>query len=331
MSGLLRRLRNRARDLAFVPFMDRYWREQAAGRLWCLLYHAVDGPGRYPFLERFGAPTISPRALSEELSFLQDRGARFMTFADVLRGAFPGRDEFGVIVSFDDGLRSNYEAGLEVLDQLGIPGVIFQSTALIDAHQLIWEHALYWAAHTPNISRALEEMAHVRWPETLRMSLADTVCHLRENVPVIELEALLAELGHEFDLVAQQSALAAQLYPTSAHLQQARNRGHEIGAHGHRHYKRSSMNAETFADEVRTSANVLERVLGRKAAAFSYPFNDYQSGDGKICSEFFQQIATVDSAPISRDCNRLSIPRFTWPGPPRNGLRARRWLWTGRI
>ena len=43
------------------------------------------------------------------------------------------------------------------------------------------------------------------------------------------------------------------------------------------------------------------------------------------------QVAAVDAQPISLDTPRLAIPRFTWPGPLRNQLHFRRWLWTGHL
>jgi peptidoglycan/xylan/chitin deacetylase (PgdA/CDA1 family) len=114
-------------------------------------------------------------------------------------------------------------------------------------------------------------------------------------------------------------------------LRRARESGHEIGSHGHRHYKRSSIDAELFEDELHRSSQRLAGILDQVPAAFSYPFNSYLPGDKDICARYFQQVATVDGEPIARSCNPLEIPRMNWPGPARNGLRARRWLWTGRI
>ena len=108
MAALLKRLLNRSKDLLFIPPLDPYWRRQLNGKILCLLYHRVDDSGRCDFLDRFGVPPIPPRDLLEELGFLKAQGAHFMTFSDLRHGYFPGPDQFGVIVSFDDCLRDTY-------------------------------------------------------------------------------------------------------------------------------------------------------------------------------------------------------------------------------
>ncbi len=308
--------------------MDNYWRRQLYGKVLCLLYHRVDEPGRYPFLDQAAAPVIAPEVLVEELRFLQAQGARFMTFADLRRGAFPDDSEFGVIISFDDGFRDNYTLGLEVLEVLSIRGVLFQSTALVDAESLIWEHALYWHWRDEPSARAFIDLAHDRLPASRFYQGGALMVYLREQVHVLDLEKLLRDAGAR---PSCQLELAQQLYPTAKHLRRAQAAGHEIGSHGHHHYKRSTIDAGLFEDELRRSVAVLEGVLGEPPAAFSYPFNSYLPDDAAHCARYFQQAATVDAALIKPDCDPFRLPRFTWPGPLCNGLRRRRWLLTGHI
>ena len=113
---LLPRLANRARDVLFLPPFDPYWRRRLNGKVLCLLYHRVDHPGRVPFLDRFGVPPIPPKTLLNELSFLKMQGAHFLTFSDLRHGYFPRRNQFGVIVSFDDCLRDMYTSATGVLE-----------------------------------------------------------------------------------------------------------------------------------------------------------------------------------------------------------------------
>lgn len=87
------------------------------------------GPGALPRPLR--GPADPPGELAAELGYLQRRGARFLTYADLRAGRYPSANEFAVIVSFDDGLRCNYEEGLEVLEGLGVPAVFFQSSGML--------------------------------------------------------------------------------------------------------------------------------------------------------------------------------------------------------
>jgi len=331
VSGVLARIANRSLDTLFFPVMDTFWRGRAEGRLVCFLYHRVASAGVFPFIEKAGASAISPDALSEELKFLRDQGARFMSFADLRRGEFPAKKEIGVIVSFDDGFRDNYEAGLDVLDSFGISGVIFQSSALVDSQKLIWEHALYWIADNPAMYAELEKRTHAAYAASASLTGNALVHYLRESVPVAEVESLLSEITEQGSAAQAQALLAEKLYPTAKHLRMARDRGHEIGSHGHRHYMRVNIDATVFEYELRRSSQRLGDILGEPPAAFSYPFNSYLPGDREICERYYQQIVTVDGKPISQSGSPFEIPRFSWPGPARNRLRQRRWLWTGKI
>jgi len=331
MAALLGRVANRAKDVLFVPPLDPFWRQRLNGKVLCLLYHRVDHPGRHPFLDRFGVPPITPSNLLDELSFLKMQGAHFLTFSDLRHGYFPRRNQFGVIVSFDDCLRDMYTSATGVLEWLEIRGVLFQSTALIDAPTLIWEHSLYWHAHDPERARALEALAHERLPASRGLVGDGLVAHLRQAEPMPAVEALLAEATARAGAEEELARLARQLYPTAADLKGTRRARHEIGSHGHHHYPRHCLDDEAFEAELIRSRQEIERVMGKPPRAFSYPFNSYRRGDAEICSRHYVQVATVDAQPITLDTPRLAIPRFTWPGPLRNPLHFRRWLWTGHL
>lgn len=325
----VQRLANRGRDLLFLPFMDGHWRRRLQGKVMCLLYHRVDEPGHFPFLDRAGSPVIAPAALERELRFLQGQGARFLTFADLRRGEFPGPDDFGVIACFDDGFLDNYTRALPILERLGIRATLFQATALIEARSLIWEHALYWQGRDPGAAHAFAERVHAELPDSRAFQGGALIAWLREQVPTALVEALLEQAVRCGDV--ETAELARRLYPTAAHLRRARDAGHELGSHGHHHYKRSNIDAATFERELVRSVEVLDAVLGQPPAAFSYPFNSYRPDDTAICARHFAQAATVDRQFIEPDTDPLRLPRFTWPGPARNALRQRRWLLTGTI
>lgn len=327
----LGRAANRAADLLFLPPLDRLWLRRLRGKVLCLLYHRVDQPGREPFLDRFGVPPISPQELAAELGVLQRRGARFLTYADLRAGRFPDAGHFGVIISFDDGLRCNYEEGLEVLASLGIPAVFFQSTGMLAGEELVWEHALYWYGAHPSLAPRLEELARQRLDLPADLRGAGLIAQLRDGTPVARVRELLAELAERWDTARELAAAADRLYPSGDHLRRAREAGHELGSHGHHHVPRCNVSPAAFEAELSRSAVRLEQLLGEAPRAFSYPFNSHRPGDGEICGRHYLQVATVDGALVTRATPALDLPRFTWPGPHANRLRRRRWLCTGTL
>lgn len=298
-----------------------------------LVYHRVASPSSYPFLARGGTPVISPRQLAKEIGFLQALGAKFFTFGDLRAGNFPRSDEFGVVLTFDDGFRDNYFDGLQVLDKSGVKAVIFQSSAMVDAPFLVPEHALYWYASEPSFSNKLSQLVReAGWPGSRRAEAQEMIVSIGRWIREVQEDSLnqvITRMRETFGEEEQTFAMA--LYPTRSDLQRAVKAGHEIGSHGDKHLPRSVLNEESFERELRLSSVRLAQITGIAPAAFSYPFNSYFPGDREICSRYFQQVATVDANVIERDTDPLSLPRFSWPGTAQSGLRFRRWMLTGRI
>jgi len=153
------RIENRLIDLFFIPGTERYWIRRLKGKLMALVYHRVDDPSNHSFLAYGGTPIIPPEELANELNTLRKYGARFLIPSDLRQGTFPASDEFGVIVTFDDGFPDNYTLGVEVLDSIGIKS-FFQCSAMINGDRLIPEHALYWYSSQRETAPMLLKLAH---------------------------------------------------------------------------------------------------------------------------------------------------------------------------
>jgi peptidoglycan/xylan/chitin deacetylase (PgdA/CDA1 family) len=328
------RVLNRSRDYLFSSLLDKYWREKLLGKVMCLLYHRVDRPDNYEFMNHAGIPVISPHDLEFELRFLAKQGAIFLTFSDLRDGLFPDSSDFGVIISFDDCFLDNYTDGLEVLENLGIKGVFLQSTAMVDATDLIWEHALYWFNRNEKVKRDFAALSHRVLgiiPEIAERSGDELIVFLREHILSTLVEKLLSAAKEEYQSYDEFCEIAHDIYATSDNIKRVIALGHEVGSHGHRHYKRENIDVTIFEQELLESICVLEKIVGEKPKVFSYPFNSYHQGDERICAKHFLQVATVDRFFIDRETDPLWMPRFSWPGPAKNRFRQRRWLFTGKV
>ncbi len=303
------------------------------GKVTCLLYHRVDDPANHRFLK---VPVISPEGLEKELSFLIKKGAAFFTAEQLLNGSFPKSEEAGFIITFDDCFLDNYTIGLSILEKIGIKGVFFQSTDMVEGKSLIWEHALYWFVRDEKNARDFTAAAHevlVECPQVLRFSGLQLVKYLinSDKVPFDKIEALINRAIDLFGCRNELSEIAGKIYSKPEDLQRAHQLGHEIGSHGHRHYRRKIIEKELFEQELALSSEIIGGIVGRKPTAFSYPFNSYLKEDKAVCAKYFSQVFTVDKGHITPNTDRLSLPRFTWPGNVNNSFRRRRWLLTGTV
>jgi peptidoglycan/xylan/chitin deacetylase (PgdA/CDA1 family) len=337
MSALASRVLNRSKDyLLFNPLLEPFWLNRMRGKVTSFLYHRVGrGDDRESaFLTAGGSPIISEDSLREDISFFKRRGARFFTFAQLANGAYPEDDEVGVAICFDDCFLSNYSEGLAVLSALEVKATFFQATAMVDANSLLWEHQLYWHARQDRQLGEFRRLAMEIIKDNTSLAALDDpgfIEHLRENVPFAECADLLCAAQHLSGGAEAMAEAARRIYPSSANLRLAFSHGHDLACHGHRHLKRSNITAADFESELSQSRAVLQQITGVPPVAFSYPFDSYFPEDGAVTQRHFKIAATVAKRVILRNADPMWIPRFTWPGAPRNGLRLRRWLLTGTI
>jgi peptidoglycan/xylan/chitin deacetylase (PgdA/CDA1 family) len=333
--ALLGRLVNRSKDyLLFNPLLEGFWLRRARGKITALLYHQIDTTRTDDFLVRGGSPVVTPEVFLQDLRSLQRWGARFYTFRQILAGEFPSPDEFGVAICFDDCFRNNYTVGREALDACDVKATYFQSTAMIDSAELIWEHRLYWHTRNDVQAAAFKRIAQRVLPCDSRLHAASgrtLVAHLREAVPFDDCAKVLAAADAESAIADEMQLMARELYPTAADLRSAASTGHEIASHGHHHYKRVNISDSIFEAELVRSSAVLAAILGERPTSFSYPFDSHLPSDADVCRRYFLGGATVAKRRIERAEDPMWLPRFTWPGTPRNEFRRRRWLLTGTI
>jgi len=328
----IHRVLNRSKDLLlFNPLLTAHWVEKLRGTVTCLVYHRIDRPENHAFLTRGGVPVIEPEDFFHELRFLLDNGVKFWTFDDLLRKPFPESTEIVFIISIDDGFLDCYTNGVDVLDSLSIKAVFFQSTGLVDSESLIWEHDLYWHTRDSQRSTAFTAFVHRVHPNSIELrsrSGRRLVEYLREDCPPEMVEHILEKAREP---LGSATSVAGRIYPRAEFLRRAHEQGHQIGSHGHNHYKRRNIDSLQFKTELEVSSKRLGEILGYQPRLFSFPFNSYAHHDDEICSEFFDQVATVDARRITEETSPLWLPRFTWMGPMKNRFRQRRWQLTGSI
>ena len=114
-----------------------------------LCYHAVS--------ETFPADlSVRPGALHDQLTILQRRGYRGVTFTEAVEGEHRGRR---VAVTFDDAFASVESRAKPILDSLGWPGTVFAVTDFAaEGRPITWVGTDQWAA-----SDHADEMRSLDW------------------------------------------------------------------------------------------------------------------------------------------------------------------------
>jgi peptidoglycan/xylan/chitin deacetylase (PgdA/CDA1 family) len=331
---ILKRAANRSLDALFAGgVLDGFWTDRLNGRAVCFCYHRVDDPSNHAFLTDTGYPATRPEELEADIRFLQKRGFGIITFEDWRKKGVLDPKRPHAILTFDDCFKDNYANGAEVLRRTGERAVFFQVSSMMDSKELLWEQFVFWSCHDPARSERFTKLVRETIPdeplikEKSGLALAFA---LVEELPFERVHDVM-KAAREKPISPEEGRLAAGLYPSRTDVADAARAGHEIGSHGHLHYKRSNVTASMFEEDLRRSVDELRAVSGRAPLSYAYPHGNFTGGDDAVCAKYFKYAVTVDHGVIDEAANPLRLPRFYWSRSPKSELSRRRWLLTGRM
>jgi peptidoglycan/xylan/chitin deacetylase (PgdA/CDA1 family) len=252
-------------------------------------YHYVrpvfDAP--YP-----GIHGITPEQLEAQLRLLRTTG-EFVS-GEQVRGAVRGTGSLparAILVTFDDGLREQFEHALPVLKRLGVPGVFFVNTHSIAHGTVSTVHKIHLLrAHTPprRLSEMLLRTAQARGA-TVTLDTADDAATIQYPYDTLadarlkyalnfqlpyEMRDALIDACFRAAFNCDEATISARLYMNTAQLQELGAQGW-IGTHGHEHVPLGRQSRATVALSVRTSLDLLAAWAGYRPYALSYPYGSY--------------------------------------------------------
>ncbi|MDX6507200.1 MAG: hypothetical protein QOG06_1844 [Gaiellaceae bacterium] len=211
---------------------------------------------------------------------------------DQLEAAAAGEGELpeqACVLTFDDGLRCQFELALPVLERLGAPAVFFVPGLPLAERRVLEVHKLHALRE-----RVPDDELRARLPDELPVVSQDEARgHYRYDTPeAAELKYLLnirlpaatrrklvdslfaAEFGDE-------RSIADQLYAEPAQVARLERAHRAVGAHSYSHQPLATLSdAELDADLGRVS-RLLAEVTGSRPRAFSYPFGTPETVDAR--------------------------------------------------
>lgn len=188
----------------------------AVGRALLGAQRALFRPGYVRAVNYHDTPPCTARAFEKQLQWYQRHFSP--TSAEDLRRFFRDgrwhRDKPGLLLSFDDGLRSNYDVARPLLEQYGFTGWFFVPTGFVDAPP--HEQPAFAAAHRIRYTPpAGAERIAMTWDEARALARHHVVgCHTRTHHRMTGAEsddALHAEIvapKHELERVLQREVEA---------------------------------------------------------------------------------------------------------------------------
>ncbi|MCI0532588.1 polysaccharide deacetylase family protein [bacterium] len=287
-------------------------------------YHYV----RDPDAELAGIHPCPPDEFQRQISFLS--GAyRIAPFRDVCAAAREDKSGKWCAITFDDGLKDQYENAVPILVELGVPAAFFIITGTFEG-MLPATHRLHlmlsWFSSKELISK-LASFFRERYSseaETyevpLDRRLNDTrsrfddvpTANFKERItmmPMARKEEFFAWFFGETNL--DEESLVKKFFMNKDEVRILLENGHTIGSHTHDHQALDSLSREETRRTIGTSKEILTELLGNPPVLFSYP-----QGSGNddaravLAEEGFQHAATTIRRGIVKSDHQYIIPRY---------------------
>lgn len=192
-----------------------------------------------------------------------------------------------LIITFDDGLRDNFDVAFPILREMGISATFYLNTLPLTEGRILWTHHLYILSRTIGISNISRDILKAKDKETIKIdNLPSLFSYVNANYRYEEVLELLEGLGIKLQ--------AQNIYIGKKEIGELLKHGMGIGCHSHTHFNLTKI--ENAEDEVRLSKDCLESFCQKKIRTFAYPFGDPESFNdtlNKKLGNFFEGICTT--------------------------------------
>jgi len=220
----------------------------------------------------------SPESFERQMSMLA-RWFHVVSLEDVL--AFRAGKRLPpnpVMITFDDGYKDGLEVAVPILQRHGLPATFFVATDYIDQRKLFWWDRVHWIVRSSK-----RESIELSYPSPRRLVLgsdgerlaaADRLVRLIKDEGGMDLERFLGEVSAACDVSLdslQERRMADPLLMTWDDLRALRDAGMSVQSHSRSHRTLQTVPLGRLGDELGGSRETLERELGERVRAISYP------------------------------------------------------------
>ena len=260
-------------------------------RLWLkdkviiLMYHGFTDQDGHEGIENNQGKHIHIEKFGAQVKFLKEN-YNVLPLNQVVSYLATGKKlpPWPVVLTFDDGYRSNYSLAYPILKEFGVPATIFLATDFIESNEWLWTDRVEYAIDKGKFPGSS--------PSSESKKMLDRKIRL-------ELKGIRQELRSEKveDLESRQGASLSEERPSSEiyrPLSWEEVRGMiqsglvSVGNHTHTHVILTRCDLETIEEELRLSEEIIEKRTGVRCQLFCYPngeIGDFDERTKKILKD----------------------------------------------
>ena len=293
----------------------------ARGRLSILIFHRV-----LPAPDPLFPDEVDARRFDELLRWFS-AWLNVLPLDEAVRrlkeGSLPPR---AAAITFDDGYADNRTVALPLLQKHKLSATFFIATGFLDGGRM-WNDSIIESVRATNSSHLGCETAGISplavgTLDEKRAALSTLIPKIK-HLPAAQRADAVSEIAESAGAV-----LPGDLMMTSTQVKELRAAGMVVGAHTVNHPILARLDQQSAREEIATSKDMLDAILGKKVSLFAYPNGKFQTDYRHEHVEMvrglgFDAAVATNWGAAGQSCDPFQLPRFTpWDtGALKFGLR----------
>ncbi len=286
-------------------------------------YHYVEDPN-----PKFsGITPCSVPEFDRQVQFLS-KNYRIVSVPEVYEAAQAGKADRLCAITFDDGLKDQYQNALPILEKYGASGTFFIITSTFEG-RLPPAHKVHILLSKLPIEQSIDTFhgflkefypdlsAQYLIPKDRRLTqkrlhespananFKETMITLPEDIK----GQFLRYCFKQFKI--KEEKISRNLFMSQEEVKDLRARGMVVGNHSHSHYSFDVISEETASNEVKLTSELLSGMLGSAPTIFSYPHGRQGKDSGSVLEPLGMKYAVnIVRKAVEKGDERFSIPRY---------------------
>lgn len=256
-------------------------------------YHYIRPNFKTKFKSIFG---VTPIEFKEQLLVLKMSGD-FVRQDELLCNydEIVASNKIFYFITFDDGLKEQYQYALPILDELKIPAVLFANSRNYEDKKVSTVHKVHLLRSILSTKKIRIALAN----QSNSIQLLDADFLKAQNIYVYddqESAALKYLLNYKLDFNIQEATISAlfdehfdeksvikELYMNEEEIIDLSKRGY-LGSHTHNHYPLGLLDKESIKFELQNSKSYFENLTNSKIEMVAYPYGSPEASTAEVAS-----------------------------------------------
>ncbi len=286
-------------------------------------YHYVEDP--HPAWK--GIHPCSVKEFERQVDFLS-KNFKIVSVGQVFNSVQKSAAGKFCAITFDDGLKGQYNNAVPILNKYRVRGTFFPITSTFEGRLPATHKIHVLLSHSSSLE--LINIFHVFirefYPDLEIVYSIPTDKRLferrqHEDISTANFKETMIGLPEDIKgrflrycfkmMRLEEEKLSGEIFMSKNQIVDLCSQGMEIGSHSHGHYSMVVASLEFLKKDIQLSRDILSKVSGKEISIFSYSHGHYTAYSSEILREMgFQYAVTIEPRVVLKEDKPLLLPRY---------------------